>query len=154
MQKFCTLWTLHNCRTYNSSLLLWLRKTVQNMFSTKFCLKLCLFIIDMQSLETERVWICTLKQSTFSELQMVPNPRLAYIYLLNMARTSSMLEATCGNLLVHVGQLAQGVLWDDVATHQTHGRVGLCALLPQDGAGKDGVEVVLVAKVNLHLQNH
>ena len=38
-----------------------------------------------------------------------------------------------------------------MSTDQAHGWVGVCALLAENGAGKDGVEMVLMTKINLHL---
>lgn len=38
-----------------------------------------------------------------------------------------------------------------MSTHQAHGRVILGALLSEDGASKDGMKVVLMSQVYLHL---
>ena len=59
-----------------------------------------------------------------------------------------LFERTVGTLkLGSVGQLHEGIAGDHMATDQTHGRIVIRGLLPQDGTRKDWVEIPLASQV-------
>jgi len=64
-----------------------------------------------------------------------------------------LLDRTVGTLeFVATAELVEGVPWDHVAAHQSHGWVVFGALLPKDGTGEHRVVPVLLAKVNFNWQ--
>ncbi len=66
--------------------------------------------------------------------------RVAWILFYGAVRT---LELVSG------GQLAERVPGDAMAAHQAHRRVAVRRLLPEDGAGEDGVVAGVRAQVDL-----
>lgn len=65
----------------------------------------------------------------------------------------ALLDRTVGTFeLVAVDELVEGVAGDHVAADESHRRVVLGALLAQDRAGEDGVEVALAAQLDLDRQ--